>query len=65
MGDFYEALCPADIGTPEVRDDVEDEEVPPIPDRTIAALVNRLSETRGNNIVSSIICEFVRSPKEY
>lgn len=55
MGDFYEALCPADIGTLEVRDDVEDEEVPPIPDRTIAALVNRLSETRGNNIVSSIM----------
>jgi hypothetical protein len=60
--DYYEALCPVDMGmmhtyerevmTGGVKEVVKEEcEVPAIPDRTIAALVNRLSETRGNNIV--------------
>jgi hypothetical protein len=44
---YYEAICPADMGAKES----DTGEVPAIPDRTIAALVNQLSEARGNNIV--------------
>jgi hypothetical protein len=47
---YYEAICPADMGTKD-SDKPDTDEVPAIPDRTIAALVNQLSEARGNNIV--------------
>lgn len=69
VGDYYEALCPVDMGAAEIREsEVVDEAtgevkvvkeggVPAIPDRTIAALVNRLSERRGNNIVSHILSQ--------
>lgn len=49
--DYYEALCPADMGLKQT-DKSDMCEIPAIPDRTIAALVNQLSEIRGNNIVS-------------
>jgi hypothetical protein len=45
-----EIICPTDIKpVPEGTD------VPGIPDRTIAALVNRLSSAKGNNIVSTFL----------
>ncbi|KAJ3555586.1 hypothetical protein NP233_g12173 [Leucocoprinus birnbaumii] len=58
VGDYYEALCPSDMGLRRGSPSTgavgwEADEVPAIPDRIIAALINRLSETRGNNIVRS------------
>jgi hypothetical protein len=45
-----EIICPTDIKpVPEGTD------VPGIPDRTIAALINRLSMAKGNNIVSAFL----------
>jgi hypothetical protein len=51
--DYYEAICPTDIGMKDT-DKSDTDEIPAIPDRTIAALVNQLSEARGNNIVSAL-----------
>jgi hypothetical protein len=45
-----EQLCPSDIGTAP-----KGELICGIPDRTIAALLNALSEKHGDNIVSRVI----------
>jgi hypothetical protein len=44
-GNIVQTLVPADYLAGET---------PPIPDRTVAALINQISKERGNNIVSSI-----------
>ncbi|KAF9440358.1 hypothetical protein P691DRAFT_767870 [Macrolepiota fuliginosa MF-IS2] len=57
--EWYEAICPVDTGDiVEVRMGCGRvvKEVPAIPDRTIAALLNGLSETIGNNITLILDC---------
>ena len=48
---FLESLCPVDIGL----DEDEEGEVTAIPDYTIRALINELSDAKGDNIVSNTV----------
>ncbi|KAF9444292.1 hypothetical protein P691DRAFT_610875, partial [Macrolepiota fuliginosa MF-IS2] len=57
--EWYEAICPVDMGECKVSDGVKGEVgvvVPAIPDRTMAALLDGLSEMRGNNITLILDC---------
>ena len=51
---MIEMICPVDLGTEKAHTDGESQNVPVpgIPDRTVGALLNKLSEVKGNNIVS-------------
>ena len=51
---FIEVLCPSDIGRPtttRVNGRKHQDVIRGIPDRTISALLNQISDTKGNNIV--------------
>lgn len=51
-----EVIKDTPTGPKVAKTELEECEVPVIPDRTIAPLVNRLSETRGNNITLIFDC---------
>lgn len=51
-----EMLCPSDICCPttiSINGEEYEDVVPGIPDRTIAALLNHISDVKGNNIVGT------------
>ena len=47
---FIEMLCPSDIGSP--NPNINSKKVEGIPDQMISALLNQISEAKGNNIIS-------------
>lgn len=51
-----EMLCPSDIGTRKPGE----ETVPGIPDRTISALLNQISQKKGDHIVSAMCTSYHR-----
>ncbi|KAF8964817.1 hypothetical protein BDZ97DRAFT_2004443, partial [Flammula alnicola] len=54
-----EMLCPSDIGcltTVEINEEKKKDVIPGLPDRTISALLNQISDRRGNNITLILDC---------
>lgn len=57
-----EMLCPSDIGARKTfasKGVCVEEVVPGIPDRTISALLNQISEKKGNHIVRGPCCVYL------
>ena len=46
-----EVLCPSDMDCPTMNDKKNQDVIRGIPNRTISALLNQISEAKGNNIV--------------